>query len=504
MHVRSKFPKTVRLIAEISSIKELKGSYYIELVEYDQTSPDSENKVKLAVAQGVIFPGNSRIVADFKKATGQDLSEKLIIDFVAEINFTKKRKDHLYLSIIYIDPTRTLGAMHFNLLNIKNSLSESGVIQNNKRLPHPFDFLKIALLAPVNSDALTDFQKNMAHNFNTRCKVDVFGVPFSGTDLIPRFLGALEKIESDKDAYDAVVIIRGGGSKSDIENLNRLEIAAAICRLPIPVFTGIGHENDKTVLDEIANMSHSTPTAVAKYISRQIDSNIEEIKESWASIQRVSLTMITQKKDHVRSLKDSIDVRGANLVLGEKNLINQVYSSCKADALAQLDYHKELTSNSSKSITRYAERMLSQEHSAVSGLYAQVHRASGSKIVVLSTAARENWNHIRTTSTTVVSKRGYEAKHLWQVAILNQAKVCVATNRATINNAFVSIKSDGLLHLRKHRVLLDGVQNQVSAYRSDQLSAIEARKSRRKELILFAVIVIILIIFAATLYILKA
>ena len=62
-----------------------------------------------------------------------------------------------------------------------------------------------------------------------------------------------------RQPFDALVVIRGGGSVTDLAWLNDLELARLVCRSPIPVFTGIGHERDGTILDEVAHRRFDTP-----------------------------------------------------------------------------------------------------------------------------------------------------------------------------------------------------------------------------------------------------
>ena len=66
--------------------------------------------------------------------------------------------------------------------------------------------------------------------------------------------------------YDAVVIIRGGGSGTDLLLFDRYEIAAAVAACPFPVLAGIGHQKNESITDMMAHTSLKTPTKVAEYI----------------------------------------------------------------------------------------------------------------------------------------------------------------------------------------------------------------------------------------------
>lgn len=81
---------------------------------------------------------------------------------------------------------------------------------------------------------------------------------------------------------DAVVIIRGGGAiANDLAWLNDYALARALCELPVPVLTGIGHERDSTILDEVANMKFDTPSKVAAGIKQVIKKRVQEAKDNF-------------------------------------------------------------------------------------------------------------------------------------------------------------------------------------------------------------------------------
>ena len=76
----------------------------------------------------------------------------------------------------------------------------------------------------------------------------------------------LIKLQSIPDLFDLVVIIRGGGSQTDLSWFDSYDIAYHVTQFPLPVVTGIGHEKNMSVTDMVANMSLKTPTAVADFL----------------------------------------------------------------------------------------------------------------------------------------------------------------------------------------------------------------------------------------------
>ncbi len=92
---------------------------------------------------------------------------------------------------------------------------------------------------------------------------------------------------SRRHYFDLVVIIRGGGSQSDLNCFNSYWLAYHICQFPLPVLTGIGHEQDETIADLVAHTRLKTPTAVAEFligIFRQADQKINDLSVTLAEL----------------------------------------------------------------------------------------------------------------------------------------------------------------------------------------------------------------------------
>ena len=85
---------------------------------------------------------------------------------------------------------------------------------------------------------------------------------------------ALEQIRRNLDLWDCVVIIRGGGATTDLNGFDEYEVAKAVAVFPLPVAVGIGHERDRTVLDEIACRRCKTPTAVISRLMRSMSPTV--------------------------------------------------------------------------------------------------------------------------------------------------------------------------------------------------------------------------------------
>jgi exodeoxyribonuclease VII large subunit len=134
-------------------------------------------------------------------------------------------------------------------------------------LPLPLVLQKIAVLTAESAAGYQDFLDQLHANPYGYCfHTQLFQTAMQGNAVEKEMTAQLRKIIHYTGGFDAVVIIRGGGAKLDLAAFDNLELGKAIANFPYPVFTGIGHEVDETVLDMVAHAAFKTPTATADFI----------------------------------------------------------------------------------------------------------------------------------------------------------------------------------------------------------------------------------------------
>ena len=122
----------------------------------------------------------------------------------------------------------------------------------------------LAVISAPGAAGLRDFRRHLLENeYGFVFDVDLFEALMQGDQAADSMIVDLEMIEASEKHYDAVLIIRGGGSDLDLACFDDYDLAAAIARCPIPVFTAIGHDKDYHVADMVANTFVKTPTALA-------------------------------------------------------------------------------------------------------------------------------------------------------------------------------------------------------------------------------------------------
>ncbi|MFN2121858.1 MAG: exodeoxyribonuclease VII large subunit, partial [Candidatus Promineifilaceae bacterium] len=87
-----------------------------------------------------------------------------------------------------------------------------------------------------------------------------------GQQAVASITDALDQIYQNESSYDGVVLVRGGGSQTDLGVFDDYSLASHMAQFPLPILTGIGHEKDESVADMVAYRSLKTPTAVAEFL----------------------------------------------------------------------------------------------------------------------------------------------------------------------------------------------------------------------------------------------
>jgi exodeoxyribonuclease VII large subunit len=167
-----------------------------------------------------------------------------------------------------IDPVFTVGGIAANRERVLRALAAEGLLELNGRLPLPPVPLRIGLVTSSGSAAYHDFVREL-EGAPHAWQVVVADVRVQGAAAAGRIkwaLGQLAQLD-----LDVVVLARGGGSRADLAPFDTELVARAIAAMDVPVITGVGHEIDRSVADEVAHSACKTPTACAQLLVRQVD-----------------------------------------------------------------------------------------------------------------------------------------------------------------------------------------------------------------------------------------
>jgi exodeoxyribonuclease VII large subunit len=166
-----------------------------------------------------------------------------------------------------IEPTYTVGEVALRRQKIIEKLTNEGVLEMNKELEIPSLPRRLAIISSKTAAGLEDFLNQLDNNpYDFKFYYKLFPAIMQGNEAEKSIINQLERIFQYVDNFDAVIIIRGGGAQADLDCFNNYWLAYHITQFPIPIITGIGHEQDDSVVDLVANTRLKTPTAVAEFL----------------------------------------------------------------------------------------------------------------------------------------------------------------------------------------------------------------------------------------------
>ena len=263
--VESRFRDPLWISAEISELKvNRSGHCYLNLVEKGAT-----DGAPRAEARAVIWKSAYLSMASmFEAATGATLRAGLRV--LVRVVVTYHEIYGFSLQIIDIDPRYTLGEIERRRRETIARLQQDGVWDMNRELELPRPTLRIAIVSSDTAAGYQDFMNELGRN-TYRFQTTLFRSLMQGDAAEESIVAALTEIAQREEDFDVVAIIRGGGSTSDLALFDSYLIASYVAQFPLPIFSGIGHDKDVSVVDMVAHTSLKTPTAVATKLVEMAD-----------------------------------------------------------------------------------------------------------------------------------------------------------------------------------------------------------------------------------------
>lgn len=295
------FPQTVWITAEITEIQlNHSGHCYLQLAD-----KKGEDESIVATARGTIWAFTFRTLRPyFETMTGRNLAKGMKVMLNVEVVFHE-----LYgysLNVRDIDPTYTVGDLERKKREILAKLEEEGIIDMNRELEFPVLPKNIAVISSPTAAGFGDFMNQMEHNpYGYRFHIKLFPAIMQGEKTSDSVIAALDRIYEYETVFDVVVLIRGGGSQTDLGCFDSYEMAANIAQFPLPVIAGIGHERDETIADRVAHIRVKTPTAAAAFlieVFREREGQLETLQHDF--VRGVQNLLHEQKKHQLVMVSD--------------------------------------------------------------------------------------------------------------------------------------------------------------------------------------------------------
>lgn len=214
----------------------------------------------------------------------------------------------LQLIMSDIDPTYTLGQLAFDRQKLLSKLAEEGLLELNAQQFLSAVPLRICLVTSYDSAAYHDVVDQLQSS-GIGWELTPINCNVQGARAEDSIVSALESAEPGR--FDAVMLVRGGGSATDLAAFDSERVARTIAKCQLPVFTGIGHETDRSVADEVAFAAHKTPTACAQALIDLVKAFASQTAELWDGIQDTVLWQLQRRKEELASVGRAVQVAPA-------------------------------------------------------------------------------------------------------------------------------------------------------------------------------------------------
>ena len=329
------FPEDLWVEGQVSNFHDARsGHAYFDLVE-PSAVPGRAVAAKLSVA---LFKG-ARIGVDHTLAAAGELAlaNDLQLRIRARLDFYPP-SGRLQLIMNGVDPAFTLGRLAAERERLLHALADEGLLRANRANPIPVPPLRVGLVTSIGSAAHADFSEEISRS----------GFPFTVLERDARVQGDGSAVDLAEALHmvathqpDVIALVRGGGSATDLAAFDAEVLARTIATLDVAVVTGIGHEVDRAVADEVAHTAFKTPTACAVAIVGQVAAFADAVADLQESIAQRAGASTARSTDLLDDLAQRT-ARSATAVLDRRaDRLDDQVKRLRRSPLATLDRQAE-------------------------------------------------------------------------------------------------------------------------------------------------------------------
>ncbi len=294
--------------AETSDLRVSRGHCYLELLQKNDAG------VTIARLGAVIWASTfAQLNYHFQQVTGKPLASNMKVMVKLSANFHEQYG--LKAIINDINAEFTLGDMERIRREIIAKLTAEGIIDMNQQLDWGPAPQRIAVISARGAAGYGDFL-NQLHNNDHGLKfyTCLFEAVMQGANCVPSVIAALDRIAAVEDMFDCVVIIRGGGSTSDLNSFDNYDLGANIAQFPLPIITGIGHDRDVTIPDMVSKLHVKTPTAAASFLVQCGKAQLDRLSQLTEAIAVISREAIAHSREQLAYYGNFIPLTAQKLV----------------------------------------------------------------------------------------------------------------------------------------------------------------------------------------------
>lgn len=399
--LENSFPESLWVRAEISSLKlHSSGHCYVELSQ-------SGTSGVIAKIRGTVWRSKWMTLEPyFRSVTGATLGVGMAVLVRAKVRYSELYG--LSLDIDAIDPNYTLGEKEAKRQATIERLTKEGLVEAQKRLaisPLPY---RLAVVTASGAAGYRDFRNHLGDNgYGFVFEPVLIEATMQGENAPASIVSALAEVDASWTRFDAVLILRGGGSELDLACFDDYDIAVAIARCRVPVITAIGHDQDFHVADMVAFEYVKTPTALADYF---IDIYLREDKRLDAFLLRIK----TAFANKVSAIESRIDAFGARIGMGAEarlkdasHHLESVGKDISNSAKGRLDAASHRLERLSDVVLFNAGRRLDTAGSSLGSLAYRIRSAAMGRVMEASSALLNIETRISVTDPRNILGKGY-------------------------------------------------------------------------------------------------
>lgn len=272
-------------IAEvISRSDELEFDFIIGDVSDNSTSSDTQYFQLVDDGTGIqclVFAGTRKSTPDFEN--GDRIAVK------GRLNYYEERGQ----CSIYVDDAVLLGDSHYHrkIEKIRENLEEEGLFESERKQelpPHPSN---IGIVTSEGSDAEED-AINAIRDRHPDVNITLCHSRVQGLAALEDLCNAITYLDALKDV-DVVIVTRGGGSEQDLDAFNTEGVTRTMASMDTPVVTAVGHENDRPLVDDVADDRAMTPTEIGSVVVPSKTQLTEAVARNRSQVQNNYESLVT-------------------------------------------------------------------------------------------------------------------------------------------------------------------------------------------------------------------
>ncbi|WP_306642866.1 exodeoxyribonuclease VII large subunit [Sanyastnella coralliicola] len=382
--------RTFWVIGEVSGHKAYpnRSWHFFDLIEKEEGADRLKAKMQV-VAWSPGFAAISR----FERETGQRFTSGLEVMIKAEVSFHQQYG--LKLTVIDMNAAFTMGQMERKRRETLEKLVKRypDFIQKvgdtfhtqNQDLALPRIIKRIAVITSPGAAGYEDFMHSLEGNpYGYTFHVDLFFSRVQGLEAGITLSRRMYEISSNPDPYDLAVMIRGGGAQTDLFVFDDFGLNREVAKSEVPLWAGIGHQRDQTIVDLFCHTSHKTPTKVAEAIllhnrrseehvaglrealmisgKEIIDQNKSELRQTSLSISALVPRILHRQQRSIAEFFNVIQRYGVKNISSRKTALNVLFASIKPTLRARILHENRQVFEKQSKLIQLQEHQLDREH----------------------------------------------------------------------------------------------------------------------------------------------